>query len=31
MPAISALEINAIVANLSEMKAKITNRVITIK
>ena len=31
MPAMSALEINAIVANLSEMKAKITNRVITIK
>jgi hypothetical protein len=31
MPAISASEINMIVANLSEMKAKITNRVITIK
>jgi len=31
IPAISASEINTIVANLSEMKAKITNRVITIK
>jgi hypothetical protein len=31
MPSISAAEINAIVLNLSEMKAKITNRVNTIK
>jgi len=31
MPAISACEINAIVGSLSEMKAKITNRVVTIK
>ena len=31
MPAISASEINLIVNSLSEMKAKITNRVITIK
>lgn len=31
MPAISAREINTIVLNLSEMKAKITNRVTTIK
>ena len=30
MPAISACEINAIVESLNEMKAKITNRVITI-
>ena len=30
MPAISACEINAIVNSLSEMKAKITNRVVTI-
>jgi len=31
MPSISAAEINAIVLNLTEMKAKITNRVNTIK
>jgi len=31
MPSISAAEINAIVLNLNEMKAKITNRVNTIK
>jgi len=31
MPSISASEINSIVLNLSEMKAKITNRVSTIK
>lgn len=31
MPAISACEINAIVGSLNEMKAKITNRVVTIK
>ena len=30
MPAISACEINAIVGSLNEMKAKITNRVVTI-
>ncbi len=31
MPAISAREINTIVLNLSEMKAKIVDRVTTIK
>ena len=31
MPAISACEINAIVGSLSEMKAKIVNRIVTIK
>ena len=31
MPSISAAEINAIVLNLNEMKARITNRVNTIK
>jgi hypothetical protein len=31
MPAISASEINTIVSNLNDMKAKIVNRVVTIK
>jgi hypothetical protein len=31
MPAISASEINTIVSNLNEMKAKIANRINTIK